>query len=237
MSKLHERLLSFFLLLFILTPFYVSALPNGADTCNVEDMATKGHGASSLTSPAGYTLTTNMKSPGNFELTINGPDGGIEGLLIYAVDNNNKRSGIFQNLPGNFKFKDCGVASTTVTHTNSNVKNFPITLSWNSQGATGSLTIKSLVVKNFSNWARLNDVSLDTTTGTSSTVSANANNGGAAQPASDGFLQKYTLFIIMIGITTLLYIVGSVAEAMLKRQQVKSRSFAKTIQNGHGESR
>lgn len=234
MNKLHEKLFSFFLLLFILTPFYVSAKPDGADTCNVEDMATIGHGTSALTSPADYKLTMNMKSQGNFELTINGPGNGIEGLLIYAVDNNKKRSGIFQNLPDTFKFKECGVASTTVTHKNSNLKNFPITLSWNAQGATGSLTIKSLVVKDFSNWARLDDVNFDPVTGTSNTVSANADNGGATQP---GFLQKYTLFIIMIAITTLLYVVGSVAEAMLKRQQVKSRSFAKTIQDGYSESR
>jgi hypothetical protein len=234
MSKLHEKLFSFFLLLFILIPFYVSALPDGADTCNVEDMATKGHGQSGLASPADYTITTNMKSPGKFDLTINGPGNGIEGLLVYVVDKDNKRSGIFENLPDSVKFKECGVASTTVTHKNSNVKNFPITLSWSAQGATGSLTLKALVVKNYSNWARLDDVSFDPVSGTSNTVAAN---DGGTQTASDGFLQKYSLFIIMIGITTLLYIVGSVAEAMLKRQQVKSRSFAKTIQNGYGDSR
>lgn len=216
-------------------PFYVSALPDGADTCIVEEMATKGHGATSLVGPGGYTITTNMKSQGKFDLTINGPDKGIEGLLVYVVDKDNKRLGLFENLPDYVKFKECGVPSTTITHKNSNVKNFPITLSWNAQGATGSLTIKSLVVKNFSNWARLDDVSLDPVSGTSSTVAAN--NDGGAQTASDGFLQKYTLFIIMIGLTTLLYIVGSVVEAMLKKQQVKSRSFAKTIQNGYGDSR
>jgi len=213
----------------------VTALPDGADTCNVEDMATKGHGATGLKSPGGYTITTSMKSPGNFELTINGPDNGIEGLLVYVVDKDNKRSGQFQNLPNNIKFKECGVASTTVTHSNPNLKNFPITLSWSAQGATGGLTIKSLVVKNYSNWARLDDVSLDPVSGTSNTVAAS---DSGTQAASDGgFLQKYTLFIIMIGITTLLYVVGSVSEAMLKRQQVKSRSFAKTIQNGYGDSR
>jgi len=216
-------------------PFYVSALPDGADTCNVEDMPIKGHGPSSLKSPGGYTITTNMKSQGKFDLTINGPDNGVEGLLVYVLDKDNKRVGLFENLPDYVKFKECGVPSTTITHKNSNVKNFPITLSWNAQGATGSVTVKSLVVKNFSNWARLDDVSLDPVSGTSSTVAAS--NDGGAQTASDGFLQKYTLFIIMIGLTTLLYIVGSVAEAMLKRQQVKSRSFAKTIQNGYGDSR
>ncbi|RIA84807.1 hypothetical protein C1645_783323 [Glomus cerebriforme] len=244
MGKMYEKLLSFILLLFISIPFYVSAFPNGAGTCNVEDMSSGDHGNSNLKGSAGYALTTTGTS-GNFEFTLTGGQSkGIEGLLVYVVDANNKRLGQFTNLPSSLQFKDdCNVPSATITHKNKDIKNFPINLNWNApQGSSGNLTVKALVVRDFKDWAKLDDVQFDPISGTTSSPvgSVPVNSGGqdtsSADSDSDNFLKKYLLFIIMIGITTLLYIVGSVTEAMLKRQQVKSRSFAKTIQNGYDGS-
>jgi len=229
MGKLHEKLLSFFLLLFISMPFYVSAFPTGAGTCNVEEMPTIGHGTTNLISPAGYMMNVTLQSQGKFQLSINGPGNGIEGLLVYVVDSTNTRLGQFSNLPDFIQIKPDCTGQSTVTHKSSDNKKFPINLNWDApQGTSGNLIIKSLVVKDFSDWARLDDVTFDPISGTSTSTSTDS----GAPVATDGFLQKYTLFIIMVGITTLLYVVGSVTEAMLKRQQVKSKSFAKTIQNG-----
>jgi hypothetical protein len=240
MSKIHRTLSSIFLLLLISTSFYVSALPDGADTCDVEQMAKIGHKTTNIQGTGGYALTTAMSAPGAFKFTIDGPGGSFEGILAYVVDGSGKRLGEFTNLPATLRFKDdCG-PSTTVTHKNKNLKDFPFELNWNApQGTNGKLTVKSLVVvKGYNNWAKLDDVTFDSATGNAE--SAPANNGGSqnndTNAQSDGFLQKYALFLIMIGVTTLLYVVGSVTEAMLKRQQVKSRSFAKTI-NGFENSR
>lgn len=216
-------------------PFYVSALPTGADTCNVEEMSKGFHGNSNLQGSAGYKLNATKTTQGNFEFTISGPGDGFEGVLVYVVDANNKRLGQFVDIDSNnIQFKDCGAKSATITHKSKSIKNFPFKLNWNAQGASGSLTVKSLVVvKSVKDWAQLDDVKFDSASGISSTVSATGDNKATQ---SDGFLQKYSLFIIMISITTLLYVVGSVTEALLKRQQVKARSFAKTL-NGFGNAR
>uniref|UniRef100_A0A1D1ZIJ8 Surfactin synthase subunit 1 n=1 Tax=Anthurium amnicola TaxID=1678845 RepID=A0A1D1ZIJ8_9ARAE len=239
MGNLHEKLLSFFLLLFISIPFYVSAYPEGAGTCDVAQMSVIGHMKSNLQGSGGYSMNAKMLNTGKFQLTING-NGKFKGMLVYVLDSSNNRVGEFVNLPANIQIKTDCKGQATVTHKDATDKSFPFNLNY-STGTTGTtggnLTIKSLVVKDFSDWAKLDDITLDPVTGDSSIVTGGSQDTTTGSTGSDNFLQKYSLFIIMIGITTLLYIVGSVTEAMLKRQQVKSRSFAKTIQNGFGDSR
>lgn len=229
MSKNTIKLLLSLLLLTSI-PFYVSAFPTGAGTCNVEEMANGDHGPSSLKEPTGYRLSADMPTKGNFELTAVGPGDGFKGILVYVLNAKNERIGEFTNLPATMQLKsDC--KGSTVTHKTKDNKNFPFKLNWKApQGTSGNLTIKSLIVKDFKNWARLEDIEFDPVTGASS-VSPDINEVTAGQPSkpSKHFVEKYTLFIVMIAITTLLYIVGSVIEALLKRQQVKSRSFAKTV--------
>nr|CAG8456591.1 7465_t:CDS:2 [Entrophospora candida] len=55
---------------------------------------------------------------------------------------------------------------------------------------------------------------------------------GAKTADDEGFLgwiKKYSLFVILIALTTILYVIGSVVELMLKKQNIKARSFAKTV--------
>ncbi|CAI2162460.1 10793_t:CDS:1 [Funneliformis geosporum] len=238
MSKDTIKLLLFSLLLLTSIPFFVSAFPTGAGTCNVEEMASGDHGPSSLKEQAGYRLSANMPTKGSFEITAVGPGDGFKGILVYVLNAKNERIGEFTNLPPNMQLKsDC--KGSTVTHKSKENKKFPFKLNWNApQGTSGNLTIKSLIVKDFKNWARLDDIEIDPVTGASNVSPDSPANEDTAgqQTESDSFVKKYTLFIVMIVITTLLYIVGSVAEALLKRQQVKSRSFAKTV-GGFGNAK
>lgn len=245
MGKIYGKLFSIFLLSLISMSFHVSAFSTGAGTCNIDSQDIEGgHGPSALKSPAGFTVTTAMKSPGAFEFTVNGPGSGFEGILLYVIDGTGNRLGKFVSLPSNIQIKqDCNPAGTTVTHTSKAMKKYPFTLSWNApQGTNGNLTVKALVVKDSQpDFARLDPVQFDPVSGASSALTGStpppSNNQPDTTTESDNFLKKYSLFLVMVGITTLLYVVGSITESMLKRQQVKSRSFAKTINNGFENSR
>src|ERR1051325_8840624 len=223
MGKIYGKLFSIFLLSLVSMSFYVSALPNGAASCDMDtNEIDVGHGSNNLKGPSGYTLTV-MKVKGTFQFTLNGPNKGFKGVLAYVVDGSGKKKlGEFTDLPDNIKFKDCdGLPKASVTHTSDAVKLFPFSLTWNApQGTTGNLTVKALVVREQTSYARLDGVQIDPVSGASSAPTGNlpANAPPQDTTQSDGFLQKYSLFLVMAGTTTLLYVVGSVTEAMLKRQ-------------------
>jgi len=173
------------------TPFFASAYPTGAGTCDVTQMAAGAHGASAQPNNGGadgYTITTS-KTGNNYTLSVNGKNP-IEGLLIYVFDAKGNRVGNFVNLNAqNWQLKTCGgTGGNTVTHTNSNTKNLPIKLSWGSGGpTTGKWVVKALVVQNLKNWNQLDDTTFDLATGNvAGTTTGNNTSSGTGSPSPSG---------------------------------------------------
>ncbi|RHZ89871.1 hypothetical protein Glove_9g269 [Diversispora epigaea] len=226
----------YFLILLITissSPFllFVSSKPNGADTCNVSEMATKGHGASTTSGTGQYTITTSKSttSSSSYTFTLAGPDS-IKGLLLYTLDSDNTRTGEF-TVPTNFKQKSCdGDGTNTLTHSDSSEKTLPLTFTWKPyDSTTKSVTIKTIVVISYSDWHQLDDVTVDLNSGTSNVTTPSSSDTSGSGSSSDGFFKKYTLFVILAILNIVIYIAGVAIEYMLRRQNVNAKKVIKNI--------
>ncbi|CAJ0917161.1 8233_t:CDS:2 [Entrophospora sp. SA101] len=174
-------------------------------------MATTGHGPQlKKTGTGGYTLSASGAG-GNFDISVAGT-GALEGLLLYVVNPaDNTKTGKFNIADP--AFQPCNSDPSAVTHTSKTVKKLPLKFNWSSSAGakTGSVTVRAIVVEKSKTWYSLQDVTFN---------------------LEDGFLgwiKKYSLFVILIALTTILYVIGSIVELMLKKQNIKARSFAKTV--------
>jgi len=235
------RLVSLFALL-LTAPFLASAFPTGAGTCDVTQMSAGDHGTSLQSGAGGYKLTSTAQGS-NFQISISGPKA-VKGVLLYTQDGTGTRFGNFQ-LPSGFQAKACtGSGTNTITHTSDALKNMPLNFMWNPAGKTAKTTVRAIVVQDFKDWLMLQDMTFDLTTGAASNGTSSSGSGQTSLPDSGtttpppttttptgfvGFFKNNMLFIAMMGITTVLYVIGSVVETLLRRQQVKARSFAKTV--------
>ncbi|CAG8739248.1 10305_t:CDS:1, partial [Acaulospora colombiana] len=215
----------------------VLSFPNGAGTCDVSQMQSQGHGSPSTSGVGGFSVSVkNATTAGSYVISINGPSS-IEGVLIYTQDSKGNRIGNFV-VPSNLQSKSCGGSGTnSLTHTDQNSKSMPLKLTW-SPMSNGTITVKSLVVVNsYANWHQLNDVNFEAVS--SGSVISSSNNGsgdnsdsgntGGGDGSGSSFFQQYSLFIVVIVITAALYVIGSLVESALRRQQVKARAFAKAV--------
>lgn len=205
-------------------------------------MSSQGHGTPQSTGVGGYSLSvSDGTTSGSYIITVNGQNP-IEGLLLYTMDSNGDRSGDF-TVPSNFQSKSCGGTGTnSLTHTSQSSKSMPQKFTWkpSSKGAT---TAKALVVLSFNNWYQLKDLSFDssgpigssnsssnsTTSDSSGSDSSSSDSTGGSSGGGNSVLQQYLLFFVVIIITAVLYVIGSIVEAALRRQQVKARAFAKAV--------
>lgn len=212
--------------------FFVSSYPNGAGTCEASGITT-GHGLSAKSGTGGYSITTSKSSTSSssFTFTLSGTTK-YKGLLIYT-ENGNSRVGTF-TVPTNFQSKTCGGNGTnTLTHTSNTEKSFPLTLSWKPSGNEKNVTIKTVVVVSYdgsySEWYRLSDVAVDLSTGSSNTTAANDDSTSSSPSTSDGFFQKYTLFVILAIILIILYVSATAIEYMLRKQKVHMKKATKNF--------
>jgi len=146
----------------------VSAYPTNAGTCVVNQMATNGHGVSNSTCNGCYSLAVKKwRAHGqatNYRVTLSGP-GPIKGLLLYATNlQTKKRFGIFSSKGQTYvPLPNCGgadVDANTITHTNSDLKPLPVTLTWSDGGLKAATVIQGIVVKDYSNWYDIAPVNL-----------------------------------------------------------------------------
>ncbi|CAG8521164.1 11124_t:CDS:2 [Cetraspora pellucida] len=188
-------------------PFYVSAYPTGAGTCNVDRMATDGHGKTNIQGFGGYSIATSKSTGQGITLKISGSTGvSAKGVLIYTVDSSGKDTGTIA-IPSGGAYKNCAGVNS-LTHTSSNSKNLPLSYTWTpSTGFSGNVTVRAIVVQDFSNWVKLQDTVFDSTSG-SFTASNNTNvQSGTSGSSGSG-----------VGI-------GSVTETMLKNQRSKAKYY------------
>ncbi|CAG8562589.1 5309_t:CDS:1 [Racocetra persica] len=221
MTNLLVKLSLFFLVITI--PFYVSAYPTGAGTCNVDEMATKGHGPSKIQGFGGYSISTSKQGQ-SLNIKISGPSSStsVKGVLIYTIDSNGKDTGSFTIPTG---YKNCQ-GQNTLTHTNANSKSLPLTYTWTPSGTSGNVTVRGIVVQDFSNWVKLQEINFDSSSGTfSSSNNTNFQSGSGSDSGVGSWFKNYLLFIILMIITVILYIVGSVTETMLKNQRSKAKIY------------
>lgn len=242
MLKYYSFIVYLILFIFLQNNFNdVSSFSTGAGTCVVEEMSTSGHGAQlKKNGDGGYKLTTSGKA-GAFDISVTNPSGGqLEGLLLYAVNTGTTtKTGKFAP-PDATAFQTCSGDPdlVTLTHTSKVVKKLPLQFKW-SGATTGNVTFRALAVEKAKAWYMLDDLTFSLDDGKTATPPTNTNNAdpnSASQPAvaanDQGFIawvKKYSLFVIMIALTTILYVVGSIVELMLKKQNIKARSFAKTV--------
>ncbi|CAG8743269.1 603_t:CDS:1 [Dentiscutata erythropus] len=232
MTNLFVKTLLF--LLVITIPFYVSAHSTGAATCDVNQMATSGHGqsqASDFSTFGGYAITT-AKSGQQIAISITGTTN-VEGVLLYTQDSSG-RTGTF-TIPTGYQSKSCGGSGTnTLTHTSSASKNMPIKFMWTPPSSTsGNITVSGIVVRNYNNWYKLQDVSFNPTVGTSTVSNVTSPDTGSSSSGSvsgsdsgvGSWFKNYLLFIVLMIIVVILYIVSSVTEAMLKNQRAKAKYY------------
>lgn len=235
------RIVISLLFLTITIPSIVLSFPTGAGTCDETQMSSQGHGSPQSTGTGGFSLSvSDGTTSGTYIITVNGQNP-IEGLLLYTMGPNGDRSGDF-TVPSNFQSKSCGGTGTnSLTHTSQSSKSMPQKFTWkpSSKGAT---TAKALVVLSFSNWYQLKDLSFDSSgpvgsgsnssssTPDSNTGSSNSDSsGGSSSGSGNSVFQQYLLFFVVIIITAVLYVIGGLVEAALRRQQVKARAFAKAV--------
>ncbi|CAG8477248.1 197_t:CDS:1 [Ambispora gerdemannii] len=187
----------------------------------------------------GYSFSVTPAGNGNFKLAVNG-NTKFKGILAYVVDPTTKlRGGEFTDLPADTKIKTCdGGDKTTISHSSASLKSLPLTFGWSSSGkTTGNMTLRAIVVVSKNKWYMVQDQSFDlastnsitpaVTTSTDSTTSTD--NSEKSQFFLIVLFTNYTLFTIIAGITTFLYILGAVLEVMLKRQQLKFRNSARNL--------
>jgi len=240
MLKYYSSIVYLILFIFVQNNFNnVSSFSSGAGSCAIEDMATGGHGAQlKKAGTGGYTLSASGTG-GNFEISVAGT-GALEGLLLYVVNPDNTKTGKFNIADP--AFQPCNNDPTAVTHTSKTVKKLPLKFNWSSSAKTGSVTVRALAVEKAKVWYSLQDVTFNLDDGKTSTPPpANPNNPDPNSPSSSppsssaddegflGWIKKYSLFVILIALTTILYVIGSIVELMLKKQNIKARSFAKTV--------
>ncbi|CAG8564825.1 9296_t:CDS:2, partial [Gigaspora rosea] len=157
-------------------------------------MATQGHGQSSaqgFSTGGGYAITT-TKSGQQISISITGGKS-VEGVLIYTLDSKGSRIGTF-TVPSGYQTKSCtGSSGSTLTHTNQNLKNMPINFMWAPpSGSSGNVTVRAIVVQNFANWLKLQDVSFDPSSGTSSVSNVTIpQSGSTGSDGSDGGIGMY----------------------------------------------
>ncbi|CAG8451324.1 7996_t:CDS:2 [Scutellospora calospora] len=202
MTKLFANI--FFFLLVISIPFYVSAYPTGAGTCDVALMTTQGHGPSQTSGFGGYSLST-TKSGQQFSLTIQGTSP-IKGVLLYVQDSSGKKMGTF-TFPSNYQACS-GSGSAALTHTSSNMKSMPLSFTWTppSGNPSGNMTVRGIVVQSYQNWHPLPDMNFDLASGVSSVSNnTNLNNDGSGSSSGSGGIGN------------------CVTEAMLKNQRTKAK--------------
>jgi len=241
MLKYYSFIVYLILFIFLQNNFNdVSSFSTGAGTCVVEEMSTTGHGAQLKKSgDGGYKLTTSGKA-GNFDISVTNQNGAqLEGILIYAVNTGTTtKTGKFAQ-PDATTFQTCSGDPdlVTLTHTSKVVKKLPLQFKWSGDKA-GNVTFRALAVEKAKAWYMLDDLTVSLDDGKTATPPTNTNNAdpNSASPAAaandQGFIawvKKYSLFVIMIALTTILYVVGSIVELMLKKQNIKARSFAKTV--------
>lgn len=239
------RLVSLFAFVVFSSPFLghlVSAYSTGAGTCKVEEMQSLGHGVAPLQGNGGYTMTATPSGGGNFKIALNGKS--MKGILMYTMDSTKNRVGTFSGLPSNLQIKDCGGSGkSTITHSNPAPKTMPMSLNWSSGGPTsGNITVRAIVVQSFNQWYLLPEFNFDLAATTAVGPSQDATTtSDSTTPTEDNkffivaFFTNYTLFAIVMSITTFLYISSAAVEGLLKRQNTKARSYAKSV-NGFGPS-
>jgi hypothetical protein len=221
------------------TPLITQAFPDGAGSCDVGGIV-GGHGKALTSGVGGYAINVQPKdvSKGQFSISLTG--GQFKGLLMYAVDGSNKPVGSFTPPQG---LKQCDGSQNAITHSSNALKDpSKITMQWNSGGATqGNLTFLAVVVTN----PRTNYYNLKQSFNLASnqpTAGPAAGPAGGDTPAKgkggnfiSDFFSNYTLFAVIIGIATFLYVFGAAMEALLRRQQQKAKQYAKDITNGFAQ--
>jgi len=239
MLKYYSSIVYLILFIFVQNNFNnVSSYSNGAGTCVVEEMATTGHLTQLKKSgDGGYKLTT-TGTGGNFDISITNANGGaLEGLLLYAVDSGtNTKTGKFALADATFKSCNDDPGVNSITHTSKDIKKLPLKFKWTG-AKTGNVTFKALAVEKAKAWYSLQDFTFNLEDGKTAASNADPNSPPPAAPPAaaendQGFvawIKKYSLFVILIALTTILYVIGSIVELMLKKQNVKARSFAKTV--------
>ena len=156
----------------------VSALPNGAPRCGIDETAiAAGHGRASDPS-AGYSI--NVQKMGNsFQINLKNSAGrtDFKGILMYVVGQDPKgHIGAFQNLDTNsFKYQSdpcknlgfLGSPQSTITHANPSSKSISTAFVWTplpgDELKKGPFKIQAVVATSPIPWQRLADVPIDFT--------------------------------------------------------------------------
>jgi len=213
--------------------YNVSSFPTGAGSCDNVGILS-GHGTAQQNNVGGYSITAVSGTGGSYDVSVASAKGSPKGVLVYTTG-----AGAFSVVDtANFQVKaDCGGGVNAVTHLNPSQKTTPMKFKWTPTDKTGSVTFKGVVVDRKATWYTLQDVTVNLATGDSTAPTGNTTNTNTPPSSTlptvdNGFgawIKNYKLFVIMIGITTVLYVIGSIVELMLKKQNSKARSFAKTV--------
>jgi hypothetical protein len=150
---------------------------------------------------------------------------------MYVVNQNNKRFGTFSSLPETLQIKSDCDDGTTVTHKSSEMKKPTYTLSWNAGEESGQATVRALVVRSLTDWYVLDNLQFDL----ASTNPVGIGGGGTnstneiSKNAIIASLEGNALFSIVVGVITVIYIIGAILEALIKRQRAQEKSITKKV--------